>query len=203
MLRSAPRSWRNCIATPCSASPARTSTGRSRSLSTSTTSSRSARATPSIVSATLAMAIARWRSICGRSATSRMRSAAGRNWRARSSCTDDCRALKPSKPSLAARRTTVAAPAPAWEARSATVPKATRCGRSSTASATRRSAAVSCGPAAAMRSVTSRSAIGRRVRHMRSPATQAARLDAPRLAPRSLASVDTRRPARLAPRSRV
>ena len=123
--------------------------GRCRSLSSATTASNSARLTLSIVSATLAVVIARWRSTCGRSASSRMRSAAGRSWRERSSCTDDCSALKPSNPSLAARRTTVAAPA------RTPMPDRRRCrrrrwGRSSTAWATRRSAAVSCGPAAAM-----------------------------------------------------
>ena len=132
--------------------------------------SSASRLTLSIVSATLAMAMARCRSTCGRSASSRMRSAAGRSCRERSSWTEDCSALKPSNPSLAASRTTVAAPAPASDARSATVPNATRWGCSRTAWATRRSAPVSWAPAVAMRSATSSSAtrapssrIGRRV----------------------------------------
>ena len=110
---------------------------------------------------------ARWRarpSGGGRSADrrpiSRIRSAAGRSWRARSRWTDACSALKPSKPSLAARRTTVAAPAPAAPARSATVPKPTSCGCSRTTWATRRSAAVSWGPALRTRSSTSVSDMG-------------------------------------------
>ena len=69
-----------------------------------------------------------------------MRSAAGRSWLARSCWTDACSALNPSKPSLVASRTTVAAPEPAPSARSATVPNATSCGFASTTSATRRSA---------------------------------------------------------------
>ncbi len=55
----------------------------------------------------------------------RIRSAAGRNCRARSCCTEAWSAVNPSKPSLVAKRTTVAAPLPDCSARSATVPKAT------------------------------------------------------------------------------
>jgi hypothetical protein len=87
-----------------------------------------------------------------------MRSAAGRSWLARSCCTDACSALNPSKPSLVARRTTVAAPEPDPSARSATVPNATSCGFASTTSATRRSAVVRVVLVLPMRSATSTAA---------------------------------------------
>ena len=96
---------------PCSASPASTSTSRSRSASSSTTASSVSASTASSVACTLDSSAARWRVIGWSPPSSRIRSAAGRSCLARSRWIEACSALNPSNPSLAASRTTVAAPA--------------------------------------------------------------------------------------------
>ena len=76
--------------------------------------------------------------------SSRMRSTAGRSWRARSRWTDAWSALNPSKPSLPASRTTVAAPGRRRVGEVGDGAEGRRAvGRSSTTWATRRSAVVS------------------------------------------------------------
>ena len=69
-----------------------------------------------------------------------------------------CRPLNPSKPTLLASRTTVAAPAPAHPARSATVPNATSCGSARITSAIRRSDGVRLPRSPVIRSATSTTA---------------------------------------------
>ena len=136
--------WRTGDATPRSASPASTSTSRSGSASSVDDGVERGR----IDGVHGGLNVRELGGPVAFDRADRLRSRGCARRRAavdarRSRCTDACSALNPSNPSLAASRTTVAAPAPAAEARSATVPNPTSWGRSRTTSATRRSAAVS------------------------------------------------------------
>ena len=105
---------------------------------------------PSRVAATLAISTARAVPSTSPAAGRRIRSEAGRSRRAISSRTAACSSTNPSKPSLAASRTTVAPLVSDRRATSATVPKATASGSSATIAATRRSAGVSRGRCASI-----------------------------------------------------